>query len=529
MIRTFLRGINVSFLLLIIIFTFSSCANEMNIFGENNNKQINFSLSIPEWKNTDSLATTKTSRAMPITGTLFGTDKAFGMIADVSDGSNYTTEIDKEVVLYNTVNKMWETTADHYWPGTDKTVNFYAYYPTSITNGTIIHTAGTTPTLKYTVPADAATQADIMTSTSTGVSGTTYSSTSVSFEHILAAVKFTVGTSGLPSGTIKSITISGIKNSGTYTFGSGWTLGSTSSSFTVSPSSVITGAAGADITSGTFTMMMIPQSFTNATIILTYNTGTSYRKTISGNWTANNIYTYNLSKSVNVGDYYYSDGTWGAISENPQKVPIAIIFSNITSEKDKKYGFTHGYAMALNNTNAPNCWSLSQGSSDNMTIESSNLQTDYDGYDHFLHISTNKGALVYSATNYPAFYDARNYNVVAPSNSSGWYLPSVGQWFLFISNIGKSSDVTYNFDNQTGSYNIYWTNYASISFIIESVVKNTNSDTFVGYWYWCSSEQNSNYGSLTNISSNSVYTGGADPHKGRNPDDSEKLRSVIAF
>ena len=32
----FLRGINVSFLLLIIISTFSSCANEMNVFEGNN-------------------------------------------------------------------------------------------------------------------------------------------------------------------------------------------------------------------------------------------------------------------------------------------------------------------------------------------------------------------------------------------------------------------------------------------------------------------------------------------------------------
>ena len=34
--KKFLRGINVSFLLLIIISTFSSCANEMNVFEGNN-------------------------------------------------------------------------------------------------------------------------------------------------------------------------------------------------------------------------------------------------------------------------------------------------------------------------------------------------------------------------------------------------------------------------------------------------------------------------------------------------------------
>ena len=81
MIRTFLRGINVSFLLLIIISTFSSCVNEMNILEGNNNKQINFYVSIPEWKNMDSLATTKTSRAMPVGGTSLSTSNTFNLIS----------------------------------------------------------------------------------------------------------------------------------------------------------------------------------------------------------------------------------------------------------------------------------------------------------------------------------------------------------------------------------------------------------------------------------------------------------------
>ena len=76
---------------------FSSCANEMNILEGNNNRQINFSVSVPEWKNTDSLATTKTSRAMPIGGTSLSTSNTFNIIADQNDGAgNYCTLIDKE-------------------------------------------------------------------------------------------------------------------------------------------------------------------------------------------------------------------------------------------------------------------------------------------------------------------------------------------------------------------------------------------------------------------------------------------------
>ena len=137
--KKFLRGINVSFLLLIIISTFSSCANEMNIFEGNNNRQINFSVSVPEWKATDSLATTKTSRAMPITDTSFGTDKSFNLIADQNDGAgNYSTLISSQAVSYT--NNIWKTSNDYYWSGiTNKTISFYAYYPSTISN--VSHTA----------------------------------------------------------------------------------------------------------------------------------------------------------------------------------------------------------------------------------------------------------------------------------------------------------------------------------------------------------------------------------------------------
>ena len=306
MARKFLQGINVSSLLLIIISTFSSCANEMNIFEGNDNKQINFSVSVPAWKNTDSVSSSKTSRAAPIMDTLFGTDKSFNLIADQNDGAgNYSTLIDKKSVSFT--NNIWQTIPSHYyWSGiANKTVNFYAYYPTSI-SGNISHTAGSAPTLLYTVPPDASNQIDIITAINPNISGSTATSTPLTFNHIFAAVKFAVGTSGLPSGTIKSITISGIKNSGTYTFGSGWALGSTISSFTVSPSATITGTSGENITSDIYTLMMIPQTFSNAIITLTYSNGVVFSTTISsGTWTSGNIYTYKLSKNI-ILNYEYT-------------------------------------------------------------------------------------------------------------------------------------------------------------------------------------------------------------------------------
>ena len=303
MVRTSLRGINLSFLLLIIISTFSSCANEMNVFGGNNNQLLNFLVSVPQWKSRDSLATTKTSRAMPVGGTSLSTSNTFNLIADQNDGAgSYTTLIDKEPVSFR--NSMWQTVKPHYWSGkSNSTVNFYAYYPSDINN--ISHTAGSSPTLSYTVPDDVTSQIDIIAATSNSVPGSTTSSTPLIFNHIFSAVKFCVGVSGLPSGTIKSISISGIHNSGTYTFGSGWSNVKGSNTFVISPSTVITGTSGVSITSDTYTLMMIPQIFSNATVSLVYNNGTTFSTTISGTWDAGGVYTYNLSKTI-VFNYNYT-------------------------------------------------------------------------------------------------------------------------------------------------------------------------------------------------------------------------------
>ena len=198
---------------------------------------------------------------------------------------------------YSTVNNIWQTSATHYWPGTGSTVNFYAYYPTSISSN-ITHTAGSAPVLSYTVPDNATDQIDILASSKTGVAGDSYNQTPVDFKHIFAAVQFQVGSNGLPSGTISSITISGIKNSGTYTFGSGWTLNSNAKTFTVFPSTTINGTSGEKITSGTYTFLMIPQTFSNAAITLIYSNGTTFNTMISGTWMADCVYTYQLSKSI---------------------------------------------------------------------------------------------------------------------------------------------------------------------------------------------------------------------------------------
>ena len=485
----------------LIILYLAGCAEDNHILDNGQSRQLEFSVTTHNWSdfaNSNKSSDQKVpSRATPISGNTFDTSKSFNVIADINKGDNWSTEVNNETASYSSTNNIWQTTATHYWPGTGSTVDFYAYYPTSILSN-ITHTAGSAPVLSYTVPDNAADQIDILTSLKTGVAGNSYNQTPVDFKHIFAAVQFSVGSSGLPSGTISSITISGIKNSGDYTFGSGWTLNSGITTFKASPSTVINGTSGENIAISTYTFLMIPQTFSNAIITLTYNTGTTYTKTISGIWSAGNTYIYNLSKPVNIGDYYYSDGTWGSIAEHASSTasPIGVIFSNSTSNIDKEHNWTHGYAMALTNASLAATWgTYSQDTPlENLDISisgwkyASNLK---DGYANTQTIKNTYGLLI---TNYPAFYYSINYATTYPAISSGWYLASIGQWYDICVNLGKISETPDN-----SHYNgVIWYSMSS------DCINNINADLkilenlgysiskfSIGEKYWTSTESDS--------------------------------------
>lgn len=178
--------------------------------------------------------------------------------------------------------------------------------------------------------------------------------------------------------------------------------------------------------------------------------------------------TTNLTESTtNIGDYLFSDGTWGALENNMGKTPIAIIFSTKTSTTDSLLGWTHGYAMALKNASTSCAWcpNSSSGYLANPTGVTfggiNNGLTDKDGYTHtkaIVDYTTNHGLTL--ETDFPATYYATTYynsNVVsAPSNTSGWYMPSAGQFFDFFINLGGMN----NYASDAANNNMGYVNYA---------------------------------------------------------------------
>jgi len=201
-----------------------------------------------------------------------------------------------------------------------------------------------------------------------------------------------------------------------------------------------------------------------------------------------------LSAAANVGDYLFSDGTWGSLENCISTQPVAVIFSKTTSTIDQGHGWTHGYAMALKNALTSCTW----GPSGNNLTGTYNttpaaMRADKDGYTRTKLINT---------PSYPAAYAvATTYNsiVPAPSNTSGWYLPSIGQWYDICVNLGKMTTTGYT--EATGYFT--WASPAASSCAsnISAYLTPLTSGTYETFtWsssfhiaYWCSSEYNSTY------------------------------------
>ena len=180
-----------------------------------------------------------------------------------------------------------------------------------------------------------------------------------------------------------------------------------------------------------------------------------------------------------VGDYFYSDGTWsdgGLVSIDPDgqnavwsatkpapiegKTVIGIVFNtnpDRIGETEKSMGFTHGYVIGLRNITDPkkrnydkypeSVWFADEYAYTHDMVQvnqvAKSAKSCYEnlaGYDDTWRIIANVEALEsdpdYYAIDIPMFYNGTSprYPVEAPKNTSGWFIPSVGQMWDCVAN-----------------------------------------------------------------------------------------------
>jgi hypothetical protein len=224
------------------------------------------------------------------------------------------------------------------------------------------------------------------------------------------------------------------------------------------------------------------------------------------------------SKKAYIGNYYYNDGSWGTVaSPTDGRTTIGIVFSTTTSTTDQANGWTHGYAMALTNAATSVSWSstANKGIADMGGLYMNNvslMEGDMDGYSHSKTIQNKEitsNLLSSFSTDYPAFYYALNYGTstiggtkyAAPiaTNNSGWFLPSMGQWYLIVKNLGGITTVV-DFDTGSPGYG-GWRSPAALtaSTGINSYLNTVSGSTSIdwslnnGRWFWSSTQWSSQF------------------------------------
>lgn len=163
--------------------------------------------------------------------------------------------------ITKTEGNVWSSDRIYYWPEKDNTLRFYAWSPNG-TDGLTVPADPASTSLSYTVPEDAAAQQDIVVATTEEIIGNYNKVVTLAFDHICTAVRFVTGAQMQP-GTIKSVSLEGVKYAGSYDMATGqWSLTSDSKSFTQTLDKGMTGGEteGSEITATEGTFMMLPQT-----------------------------------------------------------------------------------------------------------------------------------------------------------------------------------------------------------------------------------------------------------------------------
>lgn len=196
--------------------------------------------------------------------------------------------------------------------------------------------------------------------------------------------------------------------------------------------------------------------------------GTTHTYTFSN--IASDIQIRYIDEYVAVGDYYYSDGTWGSEATKQDCTTLGRVFKVGMDESDdiKNYdGLSkiRGYVVCTS-TSIPNgsyAWIKAADGNYKSYLSQLNGLTEDDrqnteeylgyqltkGIESALNTFTSDNSEETLATEFPLYDTFKNLNLGSPDNSSGWYIPSIAQ----LQDI-KSSGI-YNGSDPYWSSNVY--------------------------------------------------------------------------
>ena len=188
----------------------------------------------------------------------------FKVVAAIKENGNVGSQYYMNDVATKT-GTNWVPSKVYYWPGSNRQLRFLAWAPTDAVFQSVPNSPNTT-TLQYTTPAEAKNQRDLVAAATDFIDSPANNGTctpvSLNFKHLCTAVIIKTGET-MTAGTIKSVSLKGVKNSGTYDMvNSAWTLTDSKADFTISPNQATTSTTpnGTDLNAGESTFMLLPQT-----------------------------------------------------------------------------------------------------------------------------------------------------------------------------------------------------------------------------------------------------------------------------
>lgn len=186
----------------------------------------------------------------------------FKVVAEIRENGN----IGRQYFMNETATKSgnnWVPAHTYYWPGSNRQLRFLAWAPTDAFQA-VPNTPNET-TLQYTTHTEAKYQRDLVAAATDFIDSPANDGTctpvSLNFKHLCTAVIIKTGEQ-MTAGTIKSVSLKGVKKSGTYDMvNSKWTLNNSTADFTISPNQETTSTTpdGTDLNAGESTFMLLPQ------------------------------------------------------------------------------------------------------------------------------------------------------------------------------------------------------------------------------------------------------------------------------
>lgn len=188
----------------------------------------------------------------------------FNVVAAVKENGNVGSQYYMNDVA-SKAGTNWVPSKVYYWPGSNRQLRFLAWAPTDATFLSVPDNPNATK-LQYTTPAEAKNQRDLVAAATDFIDSPANDGTctpvGLQFKHLCTAVIIKTGEQ-MTAGTIKSVSLKGVKNSGTYDMVSSvWTLSGNTTDFTISPNQATTSTTpnGTNLNAGESTFMLLPQT-----------------------------------------------------------------------------------------------------------------------------------------------------------------------------------------------------------------------------------------------------------------------------